>query len=366
MATFANRESASSNLAWPVWRAIAFGVAVGGAAASAPAGGTLERFAFSEVHMGVPVKIALYTADERAANLAAKAVYARFAELNQMLSDYDPESELSKLSQTSPHAKPIPVSEPLWEVLVRSQQLSKQTGGAFDVTVGPLVRLWRRARRNGQLPSADRVEKAKLAVGYEKLQLDEDQHAVRLTHAEMRLDLGGIAMGYAVDEGLKILAKRGIKSAMIDASGDIGVSDAPPESAGWRIGIVPLKADADPSTYLILANAAVTTSGDAFQFVEVDGVRYSHIVDPKTGYGLTRHCAVTIVAPDCITADSLATAVSVLERKEGIAFVEQQENAAALILCGTEDDPEVIETSRWKKLNFGVKTEIPVRESPKS
>ena len=340
-------------------RTVVIGVLLWGAASSAPAGGTATRFEFSEVHMGVPVKIALYTAEVEAANRAAKAVYARFAELNRIMSDYDPGSELSRLSRLSPHDKPVAVSEPLGFVLDRSQQLAEQTGGAFDVTVGPMVRLWRRARRNGELPSADRIQEAKAAVGFEQMKLDGARRAVRLMKPKMQLDLGGIAMGYAVDEGLKILRQRGITSAMIDASGDIGVGDPPPKNRGWRIGIVPLKPDAPPSRYLLLANAAVTTSGDTFQFVEIGGKRYSHIVDPKTGYGLTDHCSVTIVAPDCITADSLATAVSVLGPKAGLEFVERQPNVAALILRGSDNTPEVYESARWKNLLFEGKSKIP-------
>lgn len=310
------------------------------------------RFEFSEVHMGMPVRIALYTADKAAANRGAEAVYARFAELNKLLSDYDPESELSRLSRTSPHNHPVPVSEPLWFVLSRSQQLAQQTDGAFDVTVGPLVRLWRRARRIGELPSPERIEEAKQAVGYEYLKLDVVTHGVQLLKPKMQLDLGGIAAGYAVDEGLKTLKQHGITSAMIDASGDIGVSDAPPDSIGWRIGIMPLEPNALPSRYLMLSNAAVTTSGDAFQFVEIGGERYSHIVDAKTGYGLSDRSAVTIVAPDCITADSVATAVGVLGPEAGLHFVEQQSDVAGLALRERDGKLNVYESKMWKKLPF--------------
>jgi thiamine biosynthesis lipoprotein len=352
---FADQRRFCANLASPLQRTITLGVWVivgWGATTLAPAGDLPQRFEFSEVHMGMPVKIALYTGDAEAANRAAKAVYARFIELNAIMSDYDAESELSQLSHSSPHGTPIAVSEPLWFVLSRSQQLAEQTHGTFDVTVGPMVRLWRRARRHGELPSTERIEEAKAAVGYQLMKLDPSTHSVQLLRPKMQLDLGGIAMGYAVDEGLKILKQQEIKSAMIDASGDIGVTDAPPNTPGWRIGITPLKAGAPASQYLLLSNAAVTTSGDAFQFVEVGGKRYSHIVDPKTGYGLNHHSAVTIVASDCITADSLATAVSVLGPKAGIEFVEKQSGVAALVLQGSEDKPEVCQSKRWKSLQF--------------
>jgi thiamine biosynthesis lipoprotein len=165
--------------------------------------------------MGVPVRIALYSTDAEAANRAAKAVYARFAELNRIMSDYDPDSELSRLGRSAPHDKPVAVSQPLWLVLHRAQQLAEQTGGAFDVTVGPMVRLWRRSRRSGELPSPERIEQAQAAVGFRHLLVDDVKHSVRLTRPKMQIDLGGIAMGYAVDEGLRILKKHGIHSAMM-------------------------------------------------------------------------------------------------------------------------------------------------------
>lgn len=325
---------------------------IGGTPISAPAGDVPKRFEFSEVQMGMPVKLALYTDNEEAANRAAKAVYARFAELNKLLSDYDPESELSRLSRSSPHRDPVPVSEPLWFVLDRSQKLAAQTEGAFDVTVGPMVRLWRRARRNGELPSAERLADARAAVGSRWLRLDERSRGVQLLQAGMQLDLGGIAAGYTVDEGLKILQELGISSAMIDASGDIGVSNAPPGTNGWRIGIVPLEPNAPPSLYLLLSNAAVTTSGDAYQFVEIGGKRYSHIVDPQTGYGLTDHMAVTMVARNCITADSVATAVSVLGPQAGLAYVEKRPELAAMIVHDDHGKPQVYESTTWRNLHF--------------
>ncbi len=348
----ANRQPRIMKVKSPLRRTILLGVCVWGIATTAPAGGTPARFEFSEVHMGVPIKIALYTAGAEAANRAAKAVYARFAELNKLMSDYDPESELSRLSRSAPHTAAIPVSEPLWQVLNDSRKLADETGGAFDVTVGPMVRLWRRARRSGELPSENRIREAQAAVGRQFMKLSATGRGVQLTRPKMQLDLGGIAIGYAVDEGLSILAQLGITSAMIDASGDIGASDPPPNTPGWRIGLVPLGRDALSNSYLLLENAAVSTSGDAFQFVEIGGNRYSHIVDPKTGYGLQGPCSVTVVAPDCTTADSLATAVCVLGPKAGLEFVDRQPHVAALYLRGGDGKPEIHQSRRWKDLSF--------------
>jgi thiamine biosynthesis lipoprotein len=163
----------------------------------------------------------------------------------------------------------------------------------------------------------------------------------------MRLDLGGIAAGYAVDEALKALRERGITSALVNASGDVGVSDQPPGTDGWRLGVVPDGQNGEPTRYLLIANAAVTTSGDAYQFVELDGHRYSHIVDPHTGLGLTSRISATVVAKDCITADSVATAVCVLGSERGIKFVEARPELAAMITVAEGDSVRTIESPNF-------------------
>ncbi|MFN5756707.1 MAG: FAD:protein FMN transferase, partial [Planctomycetia bacterium] len=132
------------------------------------------------------------------------------------------------------------VSDDLWRVLERAVAIREATGGAFDPTVGPLTALWRQSRRSGELPRPDKLAAARAAVGPEKLLLDRDRREVQLTAEGMRLDLGGIGMGYAIDRALEVLRKRSITAAMIDASGDIGVSGPPPGSPGWRIEVAPL------------------------------------------------------------------------------------------------------------------------------
>jgi thiamine biosynthesis lipoprotein len=317
------------------------------ALARCAAGADLERFEATQPQMGVPVKIVLYAPDERAAKGALDAAFARIAALNAILSDYDPESELSRLSRTAGSARAVPVSPDLWHVLARSQALAAATGGAFDVTVGPYVRLWRRARRSGEMPSPERLAEARAAVGHQYLLLDEEQRTAALARPHMRLDLGGIGMGYAVDQALALLRRRGIARAMVDASGDIGVGDPPPGKSGWTIQVAPLESAGAPSITVRLANAAVTTSGDAFQHVVIDGRRYSHIVDPRTGLGLTDQAAVTVIAPDCTTADSLATAASVLGRAAGLALVDETDGAAALFVISTSAKPRLEESKRF-------------------
>ena len=161
--------------------------------------------------MGAPWKITLYAGDEGTAKRAAGAAYSRIEELNRVLSDYDPESELSKLSDTAPSATPVRLSDDLWNVLSFSERLSEASGGAFDITVGPLTKLWRRARRTKEMPDAELLKEAREATDYQAVRLDGDHHTVQLMKPHMRLDAGGVGMGYGVDEAMKVLKREGIK-----------------------------------------------------------------------------------------------------------------------------------------------------------
>jgi FAD:protein FMN transferase len=299
--------------------------------------------------MGVPWTITVYAGRDAAGRGAIAAAFAEIERLEGILSDYDPESELSRLSAAAPTQTPVPLSEDLWRVLHEAVAWRDKTAGAFDPTVGPLTTLWRQARRSGVMPRADKLAAARQAVGAKTLELDEDHKTAMLLTRAMRLDLGGIGMGYAIDRGMDVLAMHGITSAMIDASGDIAVSGPPPQAAAWTIEVAAFGAGGDgrrPMT-LELVDAAVTTSGDAFQAVEIDGVRYSHIVDPRTGLGVVGPAAVTVIAADCTTADAVATAASVLGPEAGLAFVESVPDAAARFVTSTAGEFRETRSARW-------------------
>jgi len=317
---------------------------------AAPESDNLHRYEATGRHMGVVFKIAIYSESETKAKLGFKAAFDRIDELNRTMSDYAPDSELSRLSRTSPTSQPVEVSCDLWQVLAKSQDLSKKTDGAFDITVGPLTKLWRRARRQKELPSKQRLQEEMRAVGYQHLKLNRSNKSASLSVPNMRLDLGGIAKGFAADEALIAIKSQRISQALVNASGDIALGDSPPGKSGWKIGIAPLDANSPPSRFLELSNCAVATSGDAWQFVEVDGKRYSHIIDPRTGLGVTNRSSVTIVAPNCTDADSLASAVSVLGPKAGIELVDSISNAAAVVIQLKNGNPEAIESKLYSKL----------------
>lgn len=277
--------------------------------------------------MGVQVTITVYAPDQATAERACAAAFERIAEIEQVASDYRPDSELMRLCAQA-GGKPVRVSEELFTLLKRAQELSRRTDGAFDVTVGPFVQLWRRARRTGQFPTEQELQEAKGRVGYEKMVIDDAKRTVQLLVQGMRLDLGGIAKGYALDCALKVLQQHGIRHALLEAGGDIVADLAPPGTAGWRIRIE----NASPQRqWVYLALGAISSSGDTEQYVEYQGKRYSHIVDPRTGWGLTTRVAATVIARDGITSDSLATALCVLGKDAGMKLIRAIPGARAYI-----------------------------------
>jgi thiamine biosynthesis lipoprotein len=290
------------------------------------------RFEYSEVAMGVRARIVLYAKDEATAHRAAQAAYDRIAYLEDIMSDYRPASELSRLSAKS-GGPAVKITPELLFILTKSQDLSRRSDGAFDVTVGPVVKLWRTARKSGQMPTKAELDAARKLVGWRKVHLDAKAGTVKLDTPGMELDLGGIAKGYACDEAIRVLKQRGIASALVEMGGDIVVSAAPPGKKGWQIEIanatvncrgeafadkpVPVARSVRECFAPTISNAAVSSSGDTEQYVEIGGKRYSHIVDPRTGLGLTDRIAVTVVAPNGVTSDGLSTAISVLGAKRG-------------------------------------------------
>ncbi len=269
--------------------------------------------------MGVQVRVILYAPDEAAALGAVRAAFARIAALEDVMSDYRPTSELMRLCSKA-GGPPVNVSSDLFRVLARAQELSRQSGGAFDVTVGPYVKLWRIARKAGKLPPPEPLAEARARVGWQKIRLDSAAQTVQLAVPGMLLDLGGIAKGYAALEMLRVLRRHGIASTFIEIGGDFVMGEAPPGTPGWRVLIENASEDWREAT---LAEVSVASSGDTMQFVEIDGVRYSHHVDPRTGMGITNRIAATIIAPNTVLTDGISTAVCVLGAEAGAAFLER-------------------------------------------
>ncbi len=332
IASAKNRRSASIGRVVRAWAATAPGLlmllnvlsawwVVGVVGRAAEAG--IKRYERRERHMGTEFEITLYAEDDEVARQAWEAAFARIGQLDDRLSNYRSASELSRLSNSSPHTAGVPVSDDLWRVLQSADRVSRLSEGAFDVTVGPLSKLWRRARRDRRWPDPQRLAQARASVGYQQVKFDPAHESVRLKAANMLLDLGGIAKGYALDQALMQLRQHGVARGLINGGGDIMAGDPPPGKAGWQVGVAGLRADDPIEQWLTVHNSAVATSGDLWQFVEIDGQRYSHLIDPRTGIGLTERSSVTVIAPTGIQADAWASALSVMGSGPGFRVFRQ-------------------------------------------
>jgi len=277
-----------------------------------------RRWVFERAEMGVPFRV---TVDEPGANPervreAAEAALDRVRELNGIFSDYEDDSEAMRLCREAGTGRRVGVSEEMAELLGFALDVAEETGGAFDVTVGPVVLLWRRARRQRVLPEGWRIERAMEAVGWGGVELDRVRRVVELKRKGMRLDFGGVAKGYAAREALKVLQGRGFRSCMVAGSGDMAMGAAPQGGEGWRIRIAALEGASGEGEVLTLSNQGIATSGDVNQFVEVDGVRYSHVIDPRTGWALTRRVMATVVALDAMRADAYSKPAGIFLRDD--------------------------------------------------
>jgi len=254
--------------------------------------------------MGTLGRIVLYTEDQDAGRAAIEAAFVRGQEISKICTDYNPESELMKLS-SAPINEPVPVSPTLAAVLMHARATAELTEGAFDPTLGPLTKLWRRSRRKKELPNPDQLASARFAANWKNLEVELENQFVTLKEGNMLLDLGGIAKGFAADEMMGVLQQHGIRSALVALAGDIRLGAPPPGRTGWRVGIKTLGPKLEQ--IIVVSNCAISTSGDLEQFIEIEGVRYSHIIDPATGLGLTRRIAATVMAPTAVQSDPFAT-----------------------------------------------------------
>lgn len=279
-----------------------------------------SRYTFERGLMGSPFKIILYAPNDSLANLAAESAFKRIEDLNASLSDYRDDSEINHISAQSGSENWLSVSKDLFDILSISDDISRKTDGAFDATLGPIVQEWRRATRKGYLPEKKVIIEALAKTGYKNIQFDKNATRIRLLKKGMRLDIGGLGKGFAADEAVKVLKQFGITSAMIDAGGKLALMDPPPGEDGWKIVISTGRDSIQTITY---SNVGIATSGPTYRYLEYEGKKYSHIVDPKTGIGLLFHLRTTVISPNATEADALATAFSVSGIKKGKKYLNK-------------------------------------------
>lgn len=268
---------------------------------------------YARICMGSRCTIVIEAESEPAAARAAASAFDEIACIEQALSDYRADSESMRLMRGSVDTWHT-VSETLFEVLEQSMDIHNRTNGAFDPTLGAVTHLW----RESSMPSGEELTRALDRVGFSKLHLDQGTRSVMFDRNGMILDFGGIGKGYAAQRALDLLRSQGYTIASVDMGGDLALGDPPSNHPdGWRVEII---TGLGTNRSVSLANCAIATSGDLERFYEYEGVRYSHIIDPRTGYGIRERRAVTVIAPDASIADAIASAVSVLG-EDGIEHV---------------------------------------------
>ncbi len=312
--------------------------------------GSESSFTFESSQMGTLFRITLYSDDPELAQMAADSAFQRVAVLNSIFSDYNSDSELQMLSDMSGSDRHIPVSDELFDILKLAHKISLQTGGAFDVTAGPFTHEWRTVIRGlrADVPGQDEIETLSRSVGYEYISFQDSNRAISLTVPDMQLDLGGIGKGFAAKEIWKVMQHFNLFHVLINAGGDIMTGDPPPHRDFWVVAIPEYigpgsigKHDS-ASVSLKLSNKAITTSGDLYQYVEINGKRFSHIVNPLTGLGITQPTHATVIGYNATLTDAYATALNILPPDEGIALINQIDGfEARILILAHDDEPQI-------------------------
>jgi thiamine biosynthesis lipoprotein len=289
------------------------------------------------ITMGTFAHILAVAQNPSQADAAIDAAFDTIYDIEHLMSDYDPNSQLSLVNREA-FERPVKVDDRLFEVLTAAKLYSGLSDGAFDVTVGPVIQLWRKAKNDGAAPSPEAVAKAKEAVGYENLILDAENKTVRFAKEGMFLDLGGIAKGYAVDNAIEILQAAGLKGGMVDIGGNLRCFGTPADGKRhWLIGLQDPQKEEDILMKLNMDDRAVATSGDYRRFVVIDGQKHSHIINPATADSAQDLSSVTIIAPTAMQTDALSTAVTVMGDKKGLALIEKIENTEAILISHAEE-----------------------------
>jgi thiamine biosynthesis lipoprotein len=296
--------------------------------------------------MATTFKVAAYTDDPKKLEEVVQAIEAEALRLNLVFSDYDPNSELERWVASKATAE-FALSPELFEILCISEEWNRRSDGAFDPSVGQITRMWRKRRKAKALPTEDELRFAREHSGWQHVHIDRQTRRVRIDDPEVRIDLGGIAIGYTVDRCCNMLEKSGIHCYLLDAGGDIRCGDAPPDREGWRIEVAAIEKGGEPLQQLLVRNCAITTSGDLFRFTVINGVRHGHTIDPKTGYGVPGPMAVTVIADTCLQVDVVDNVLAIMGPERGPQFLKEHlPNAEALFVwkSATDDSNHVHET----------------------
>jgi len=287
--------------------------------------------------MGTFARIVAVAKNEKIARRAIEAGFNEMKRIDSVMSDYKADSQLSKVNREA-FEQTVKVTPELFAVLQKSVQYSRLSNGAFDITVGPLVDLWHKAGETNSMPDENTLAAAKARVGYEKLILDANAMTVRFAVGGMRLDLGGIGKGYAVDKAVEVMRHKGATAGMVDSGGNIRCFGKPIDNDVWLVGIQdPNLENSEPLLVLKLNDMSVATSGDYRRFVTVGGKKVSHIIDTNTGKGSGKLASDTIIAKTAVDADALSTTVNVLGADKGLDLIESLPGTECILITAVPD-----------------------------
>jgi len=292
--------------------------------------------------MGNRFELTVVSDDVSFANKAIAAAVAEIKRIEQLLTTYSDDSQTALVNRNAGIA-PVKVDREMFDLVTRSKRISELTQGAFDITYGSVdKKLWNFDQQMTALPDAETARNAVHLIDYRNVELDDANSTIFLRKKGMRIGFGGIGKGYAAGRAKQVLLEQGVESGIVNAAGDLTAWGLQPNGEPWTIGIADPNAARTPFSYLNITDMAIATSGNYEKFVMIDGKRYSHTIDPKTGLPVTGIKSVTIICPNAEIADAMATPVMIMGIKAGLDMVNQVKGLACIII----DDHDRIFTSK--------------------
>ncbi len=296
--------------------------------------------------MGSQFKITLVDVDSISVEKNINKAIDEMVRIENLISDWKPTSQVSQVNQNA-GIQPIKVDREVFELTKRAIYFSEITDGAFDISFAAMDKIWKFDGLMNEIPSQEVIQKAIEKIGYQNIILDEKNSTIFLKKEGMKIGFGSIGKGYAADKAKEVMQNSGIKAGIIDASGDMTTWGTQPNKKPWKIGITnPFKRH-ETADILSMKNGAVTTSGDYEKFILIDNVRYSHIINPKTGMPSTGLTGVTVIGPNAEMCNGFSTSIIVLGKEKGLALINQQQDYAALLIT---DKGKIIRSKNYKKI----------------
>ena len=300
-----------------------------------------KSYSESSILMGSSFEITVVAEDEDFAKESLAIAKKEIIRIENLISSWDQKSETSRININAGIAA-VEVSKELFDLIFRAQQISKLSSGAFDLTFAAIDKLWNFDGRESEMPNPDTLKASVFNIGYQLIELDEESLTVFLPKKGMKIGFGAIGKGYAADRAKQLLVERGVLGGIINASGDMNTWGTKPDGSSWTIGIVNPMNNKKVFSWFSLEHNAVVTSGDYEKFTQINGRRYSHIIDPRTGIPSQGIVSCTVFAGKAELADAIATAIFVMGVESGLFLIDQLPDIEAILI----DDSGIIHCSK--------------------